>query len=117
MEQFLERTQKWKTKSLWNRADFTGANPAERGSSVAEQNPDKVKFLTEEERMAEVPYVAKIHIERKRGPLRYAQLPGESAPVAFSVHGAVAAHYGVNTADLGESHATTLDYLVAAVGG
>lgn len=49
--------------------------------------------------------------------MRYAYLAGEAAPVAFSVHGAIAAHYGVNPADLGESHATTIDYLVAAVGG
>jgi len=67
--------------------------------------------------MGEITYVAKVQIERRKGPLRYAHLPGEPAPVAFSVHGAIAAHYGVNPADIGESHATTLDYLVAAVGG
>jgi len=49
--------------------------------------------------------------------LRYAYLAGEKNPVAFSVHGAIAAHYGVNPADLVEPHATTIDYLVAAVGG
>lgn len=67
--------------------------------------------------MGEVAYVAKEKIERRRGPLRYAYLAGESSPVVFSVHGAIAAHYGVDPADLGESHATTIDYLVAAVGG
>lgn len=67
--------------------------------------------------MGEVQYVAKSRIERRKGPLRYAQLAGEATPVAFSVHGAIAAHYGLNPADLGESHATTIDYLVAAVGG
>jgi hypothetical protein len=67
--------------------------------------------------MAEIAYVAKVQTERRKGPLRYARLPGESNPVAFSVHGAIAAHYGVNAADIIESHATTIDYLVAAVGG
>ncbi|HWX54658.1 MAG TPA: hypothetical protein VN176_08725 [Verrucomicrobiae bacterium] len=67
--------------------------------------------------MSDIAYVAKARIERRKGPLRYAYLAGESNPVAFSVHGAIAAHYGVNPADIGESHATTIDYLVAAVGG
>ena len=67
--------------------------------------------------MAEIAYVAEVQIERRKGPLRYARLAGESNPVAFSVHGAIAAHYGVNAADILESHATTIDYLVAAVGG
>jgi hypothetical protein len=67
--------------------------------------------------MAEIAYIAKARIERRKGPLRYAYLAGESNPIAFSVHGAIAAHYGVKAADIGESHATTLDYLVAAVAG
>lgn len=67
--------------------------------------------------MAEIAYVSKVRIERRKGPLRNAYLPGETNPVVFSVHGAIAAHYGVNPGDLGESHATTIDYLVAAVGG
>lgn len=67
--------------------------------------------------MAEIAYVAKAKIERRRGPLRYAYLAGESKPITFSVHGAIAAHYGLSSADIGESHATTIDYLVAAVGG
>ena len=67
--------------------------------------------------MAELAYVAKAKIERKKGPVRYAYLAGEATPVIFSVHGAIAAHYGVNPGYIGESHATTLDYLVAAVGG
>lgn len=67
--------------------------------------------------MGEVQYVSKSRIERRKGPLRYAYVAGEATPVVFSVHGAIAAHYGVNPADLGESHATTIDYLIAAVGG
>lgn len=67
--------------------------------------------------MGEVQYVSKSRIERRKGPLRYAYVAGEATPVVFSVHGAIAAHYGVNPADLGESHATTIDYVIAAVGG
>jgi hypothetical protein len=67
--------------------------------------------------MGDIAYIAKARIERRKGPLRYAYLAGEATPVIFSVHGAIAAHYGVNQSDIGESHATTLDYLVAAVAG
>jgi hypothetical protein len=37
--------------------------------------------------------------------------------VIFSVHGAIAKHYGIDEKDLGEPHAATLDYVVAAAGG
>lgn len=67
--------------------------------------------------MASPIYVSRVQIERKSGPLRFAQLPGESQPVVFSVHGNIAAHYGVDPAKLSESHASTLDYVVAALGG
>lgn len=62
-------------------------------------------------------YVSKVQIERRSGPLRVAQLPGEAQPVVFSVHGAIAEHYGVDPSKLAESHAATLDYVVAALGG
>jgi hypothetical protein len=67
--------------------------------------------------MSEVVYVSKIKIERKSGPLRIAHLPGESQPVAFSVHGAIAKHYKVDPAKIGESHASTLDYVIASTAG
>jgi hypothetical protein len=67
--------------------------------------------------MADVVYVSKSRIERKKGPLRYAYLPGESSPVIFSVHGAIAEHYGVRMEDAGGTHAATIDYVIAAVGG
>ncbi len=67
--------------------------------------------------MADVVYTSKVHIERIKGPLRKATLPGEAQPVAFSVHGAIAEHYKVNPAALVESHAATLDYVVAATAG
>ena len=67
--------------------------------------------------MADVAYVSKVRLERKLGPLRIAYLPGESQPVIFSVHGAIAEHYRVDPATLKESHAATIDYVVAATAG
>ena len=67
--------------------------------------------------MSEVIYISKVRIERKVGPLRIAYLPGESQPVMFSVHGAIAQHYKVDPAKLTESHAATIDYVVAATAG
>lgn len=67
--------------------------------------------------MSEVVYVSSVRIERKVGPLRVAHLPGEARPVFFSVHGAIAEHYRVAPERIQESHASTLDYVVAALGG
>jgi hypothetical protein len=70
-----------------------------------------------EKPVSEVIYVSKSRIERKRGPLRIAYLPGEPQPVVFSVHGAIAEHYKVDPATLKESHAATIDYVIAATAG
>lgn len=67
--------------------------------------------------MSEVVYVSKSRIERHRGPLRVAHLPGEPSPVIFSVHGAIAEHYRVDPASLKESHASTIDYVISATAG
>ena len=67
--------------------------------------------------MGVVVYVSTSRIERKQGPLRIAYLPGESQPVIFSVHGAIAKHYKIDPATLEESHASTLDYVIAATAG
>jgi hypothetical protein len=67
--------------------------------------------------MAGVAYTSKIRIERRTGPLRIAYLPGEAQPVAFSVHGAIAEHYKIDPASLTESHAATIDYVIAATAG
>lgn len=40
--------------------------------------------------MSDVVYVSTVRIERKIGQLRIVYLPGESQPVIFSVHGAIA---------------------------
>jgi hypothetical protein len=67
--------------------------------------------------MSDVVYVSKVRIERKIGPLRIAYLPGESQPIVFSVHGAIAQHYKVDPSKLTESHAATIDYVIAATAG
>ena len=67
--------------------------------------------------MGDVVYVSKSRIERQKGPLRIAHVAGEPQPVVFSVHGAIAKHYKVDPATLTESHAATLDYVIAAIAG
>ena len=67
--------------------------------------------------MPDVAYVSEIQIERLKGPLRVAHLPGEAQPVYFSVHSEIAQHYGLDPARLGESHASTIDYVIAGLGG
>jgi len=68
-------------------------------------------------RMGEVTYVSRSRIERKQGPLRLATNPGEAQPVVFSVHGATAEHYKVDPTKLPQSHASTIDYVIAATAG
>lgn len=67
--------------------------------------------------MGEIVYVSKARIERKKGPLRVAHLPGEAQPVIFSVHGDIAKHYKVDPALLTESHSSTIDYVIASTAG
>jgi hypothetical protein len=67
--------------------------------------------------MSEVVYISNVQIERKVGPLRIAHLPGESHPVVFSVHGAIAEHYRVPRESIKESHAATIDYVIAGTAG
>jgi hypothetical protein len=67
--------------------------------------------------MSSVVYVSESRIERRKGPVRIAYLPGESKPVVFSVHGAIAEHYKVDPTSLPESHAATIDYVISATAG
>jgi hypothetical protein len=66
--------------------------------------------------MSDVVYRSQVRVERVKGVVRRAFLPGEKEPVIFSVHGAVAEHYKVPP-DAFEPRATTLDYVVAAAAG
>ena len=61
-------------------------------------------------------YRSQVRIERLKGPLRRAFLPQEETRTYFGVHSEVAAHYKVDP-EIHESHATTLDYVVAATAG
>ena len=67
--------------------------------------------------MPEVVYISNVYLEREKGPLRSVRLPGEENPVKFSVHGAIAKHYGIDETTLTESHAATIDYVIAAAAG
>ena len=67
--------------------------------------------------MGQVVYVSRSRIVRQAGPLRTAQIPGEAQPVVFSVHGAIAEHYKIDPAKLQGSHASTIDYVIAATAG
>ena len=67
--------------------------------------------------MSDIAYISKSQIERKQGPVRIAHVAGEPQPVVFSVHGAIAQHYKVDPAMLTESHASTIDYVIASTAG
>ena len=64
--------------------------------------------------MAEEVYTSRIHIERVQGPIRHAFIAPFEQPVRFGVHGAIKRFYGVEP---DEEIPSTLDYMVAAVGG
>ena len=66
--------------------------------------------------MSDVVYRSEIRIERVKGPIRRAYLPGEKEPVVFGVHGAIAEHYKVSP-DAFVPRAATIDYVIAATAG
>jgi hypothetical protein len=66
--------------------------------------------------VGDVVYTSRVRIERIKGPLRQAYLPGSDEPISFGVHDEVADHYGVPRGSDAE-RPTTLDYVVAAAGG
>ena len=84
---------------------------------LAAETAIEIQFIFGENIMSDIAYVSRVRIERKVGPLRIAYLPGESQPVTFSVHGAIAKHYKIDPGVLQESHASTLDYVIAATAG
>jgi hypothetical protein len=66
--------------------------------------------------MGDVVYTCRTRVERLKGPLRRAEVPGDSEPVWFGVHDEVADHYGIPRGSDVERR-TTLDYVVAATAG
>ena len=64
----------------------------------------------------EVAYLSEARVERARGPMRRAWLPGRETEVTFRVHGAIAEHCGVSPDDY-PPDTTTIDYVVAAALG
>lgn len=64
----------------------------------------------------DVVYRSVVEVERIRGPMRRARLPGRDDDVTFGVHGEIAEHYGVDPDDY-PPDTTTLDYVVAAAVG
>jgi hypothetical protein len=66
--------------------------------------------------VSEVVYTCHTRVERLKGPLRRAELPGAAEPIWFGVHDEVADHYGVERGSDAE-RATTLDYVVASATG
>jgi hypothetical protein len=46
--------------------------------------------------------VSRVLIKRRSSPVRWTELPGESRPLAFNLHGAIAEHYGLDPAGLPE---------------
>lgn len=66
--------------------------------------------------MGDVVYTCSVRIERIKGPLRRAFIPGSAEPVYFGVHDEIADHYGVPRGSDAE-RTTTLDYVVAAAAG
>ncbi len=66
--------------------------------------------------MGEVVYTSRVRVERLRGSLRRASLPGTDEPIFFGVHDEIADHYGVPRGGEAE-RPTTLDHVVAAAAG
>lgn len=66
--------------------------------------------------VGDVAYTSRVTVERLRGPLRRATVPGSQDPVLFGVHDEIADHYGVPRGSEAE-RTTTIDYVVAAAAG
>ena len=66
--------------------------------------------------MSDVVYRSQVRVEKVQGVLRRAFLPAEREPVRYGVHDEVARHYGIDPSPE-QTHATTLDHVVAAAAG
>ena len=67
--------------------------------------------------MSDVVYRSRVRIERIKGPLRIAYLPGEPQRVTFSMHDEIAQHYRIDPATFTDPHAATIDYVIASTAG
>ena len=66
--------------------------------------------------MGEVVYRSEVKVERVKGPLRQAWLPGAAEPISYGVHGAIAKHYGRAPGSF-DPLPTTIDHVIAATTG
>ncbi len=64
--------------------------------------------------MGEAIHTARIKIVQKRRPLREAYVEGFAEPLRFGMHGGYAAFYKLSPE---EAVPTTVDHLIAALGG
>src|SRR5262245_46756139 len=84
-----------------DRDDELGADPRRAGAHAAGVSARSTRASWKEWLVTDVAYTSHVTIERVKGPLRKAHLPGEERPVVFSVHGAIAEHYKVDPSALG----------------
>lgn len=59
-------------------------------------------------------YTSRVRVQKIKGPIRHAFVHPFETPIRFGMHGAVKQFYGVEP---DEEMPSTLDYLIAAVGG
>ncbi len=64
--------------------------------------------------MADIVHTSRMRIEKVKGPTRHVYLEGFDQPIRFGVHGGIKKFYGVEP---DEDVPSTLDHLIAAVGG
>lgn len=64
--------------------------------------------------MGDLIHVSRVRIVKDKGPVRRAFIEQFPDPVFYGVHGGIKRFYGVEPE---EEHPTTLDHVIAAVGG
>ena len=63
--------------------------------------------------MSKLIHTSKVRIHQDKRPIRRAYIEDFKDPVIFGMHGGIKAFYGVES----EEHPSTLDHIVAGVGG
>ncbi len=64
--------------------------------------------------MSKLIHTSRVRIHQDKRPIRRAYIEHFKDPVYFGMHGGIKDFYGVESE---EEHPTTLDYIVAGVGG